>query len=74
MSWGYREKKAWYVGPAHNHYCCVRCYVPGTNQEPVVDTLTPLPTYYINIELQYSVEKILNYYMQHHRIIIQLVT
>ena len=66
MSWEYRGKQAWYVGPAHNHYCCFRCYVPETNQELVVDTLTfipnktPLPTYEINMELQHSVNKIIN--------------
>ena len=63
LSWGYRGKQAWYVGPAHNHYQCFRCYVPETNQEVVVDTLTfipqkiPLPTYDINMQLQDSIDK-----------------
>ena len=52
------------MGPAHNHYRCFRCYVPDTNQEIVVDTLTfipkkiPLPTYDINTQLQDSIDKI----------------
>ena len=46
LSWEYRGKQAWYVGPAHNHYRCFRCYVPDTNQEIVVDTLTFIPKRY----------------------------
>ena len=66
MSWGYRGKKAWHVGPAHDHYRCLKCYVPdNTNQEVVVDILTfipkkiPFPTYDINMQLKYAIDKII---------------
>ena len=29
--WGPHRKNAWYVGPAMEHYCCYKFYVPKTN-------------------------------------------
>ena len=49
-SWGPHGVVGWYVGPATEHYRCVRVYVPSTFRERISDTVeflphkTPFPT------------------------------
>ena len=42
-SWEYHGKIGWYIGPAKNHYRCVKCYIPSTHAEIVIDTAKFLP-------------------------------
>ena len=42
-SWDKHGKSAWYVGPALDHYRCVRAFIPETGDERVCDTLKYLP-------------------------------
>ena len=42
-SWAPRGNEGWYIGPALDHYRCVKCYFPQTRSERVIDTLTFLP-------------------------------
>jgi hypothetical protein len=32
-SWAYHGKEGWYVGPAMEHYRCVKCYIPTPGRE-----------------------------------------
>ena len=42
-SWEFHGEKRFYVGPAFNHYRCVRCFVPKTQKERITDTVVFLP-------------------------------
>ena len=42
-SWGFHGTDGWYVGPALNHYRCVRCYISGSRQEHIADTVKFYP-------------------------------
>ena len=42
-TWDIHGKEGWYVGPAIEHYRCVRVYLPDTHQERVCDTVKFLP-------------------------------
>jgi len=37
-SWAPHGTKAWYIGPAMNHYRCVEVYIPKTNGIAIADT------------------------------------
>ena len=43
-SWQYHGTEGWYIGPAHDHYRCLTCYLPLTRTEIVSDTVRFLPT------------------------------
>ena len=49
-SWGPHGVLGWYIGPASEHYRCVRIYVPSTFRERISDTVeffphsTPFPS------------------------------
>ena len=44
-SWAYHGNQGWYVGPAPNHYRCVKCYIPTTRSEIISDTIKFIPEY-----------------------------
>ena len=39
----FHGKYAWYVGPASEHYRCVKCYIPSTHSEVISDTVHFFP-------------------------------
>jgi len=42
-SWSFHGKEAWYIGPAPEHYRCVKCYMPSTHSEIISDTVQFFP-------------------------------
>ena len=42
-SFEYRGREGWYIGSSVEHYRCVRCYIPTTNSEIVVDSVEFIP-------------------------------
>ena len=44
-SWTFHGTQGWYIGPALQHYHCVRYYVPTTRSEIVSDTIKFIPEY-----------------------------
>ena len=42
-SWSFHSENGWYIGPAPNHYRCVKCYIPSTRHERIADTVTFFP-------------------------------
>ena len=38
-SWGFKGEEGWYIGPATEHYRCLKCYFPATRSVRVVDTV-----------------------------------
>ena len=64
-SWQYHGRTGWYIGPAHDHYRCFRCFVPSTGKEIVTDSLRFIPQKLIfpkvsiNDTLQDSMNKII---------------
>ena len=44
-SWVYPGLKGWYIGPAPNHYRCLRVYVPEKHSEINTDTVNFIPKY-----------------------------
>ena len=36
--------EGWYIGPAFDHYQCLKCYLPITRTEIISDTVRLLPT------------------------------
>ena len=43
-SWSYHSEDGWYIGPALEHYRCIKCYIPSTRRERIADTVTFFPT------------------------------
>ncbi len=72
-SWDPHGLLAFYVGPAMQHYRCMRCYVPATKAERVTDTVTylphniPLPHATPDIYIQKTLDDILNILKDHTR-------
>ena len=44
-SWAFHGVQGWYVGPAPDHYRCVKCYIPTTRSEIISDTIKFIPEY-----------------------------
>ena len=42
-SWDIHGKDGWYMGPAFEHYRCVRVFIPTTGQERICDTVKFIP-------------------------------
>ena len=42
-SWQYHGTEGWYIGPAHEHYRCLTCYLPITRTKVVSNTVRLLP-------------------------------
>ena len=42
-SWGFHGEDAFYIGPALEHYRCVKCYVPKTRATRISDTVQFFP-------------------------------
>ena len=42
-SWAFHEKNGWTIGPALNHYRCIKTYIPQTRVEIDCDTLAFSP-------------------------------
>ena len=42
-SWAYHGEKGFYVGPATEHYRCLRCFIPKTGRERISDTVAFVP-------------------------------
>ena len=42
-TWDLNGEQGWYVGPAPNHYRCVKCYFPKTRSTRVCETVTFFP-------------------------------
>ena len=64
-TWGFHGERAWYIGPAINHYRCYKCLVPSTSKEVITDTVKfipkkiPFPQLHFNTYLQLAIEKII---------------
>ena len=43
-SWGFHGDEAFYIGPALQHYRCIKCYVPSTKSTRISDTVAFIPT------------------------------
>ena len=43
-SWGFHGDEGFYIGPAMDHYRCVKCYIPKTRAVRVSDTVAFFPT------------------------------
>ena len=41
--WAYHGEDGWYVGPAPEHYRCLKVYIPKTHKERITDTATIVP-------------------------------
>ena len=37
-SWAFHGEQRWYIGPAIDHYRCIKCYIPKTHRECITDT------------------------------------
>ncbi|GFH54654.1 hypothetical protein CTEN210_11130 [Chaetoceros tenuissimus] len=65
-SWGFKGEEGWYIGPATEHYRCLKCYFPVTCSVRVVDTVqlfehnVPIPSTSTEDHLLQSVEDILS--------------
>ena len=42
-SWAFNGEEGWSIGPAMQHYRCIKCYFPITKSERNVDTVTFFP-------------------------------
>ena len=42
-SWAFNGEEGWSIGPAMEHYRCIKCYFPITKSEQNVDTVTFFP-------------------------------
>ena len=42
-SWSLHGKDVWYVGPASEHYRCVKCYISSTHSKVISDTVQFFP-------------------------------
>ena len=42
-SWAFHGEKGYYIGPAPEHYRCVRCFIPKTQKERITDTVAFIP-------------------------------
>ena len=42
-SWAFHGEKGYYIGPAPEHYRCVRCFIPRTQKERITDTVAFIP-------------------------------
>ena len=42
-TWSPNGEEGWTIGPALEHYRCLRCYFPATKSERNVDTVTFIP-------------------------------
>ena len=43
-SWAFHGEDGWFIGPAFEHYRCVKCYVPQTHATQISDTISIIPT------------------------------
>ena len=43
-TWSYHGEEGFYVGPATDHYRCIRCYMPKSHSERITDTVTFIPS------------------------------
>ena len=44
LSWGYHGIKGWYIGPAMDHYRCLKIYMPTLHTTIIADTVAFIPT------------------------------
>ena len=42
-TWAFHGEEVFYVGPAPDHYRCVKCYMPKIHSERTNDTVTLIP-------------------------------
>ena len=42
-SWAFHGEQGWYIGPAVQHYRCLRVYIPKTHAERITDTVQIIP-------------------------------
>ena len=60
-SGGSHGKRCWYIGPAKNHYCCYRVFIPETAIEIIIDTIQfllhkiPFPQTSIDDHLKFAI-------------------
>ena len=43
-SWSFHGDDAWSIGPATEHYRCIKCYIPKTRTTRITDTFSIIPT------------------------------
>ena len=44
LSWGYHGMEGWYIGPAMDHYRCLKIYMPKSHATIIADTVAFIPT------------------------------
>ena len=43
-SWAFHGDDGWSIGPAPQHYRCIKCYIPKTHSTRISDTISIIPT------------------------------
>ena len=43
-SWAVHGEQGWYIGPAFQHYRCIKVYIPKTRAERITDTAALIPS------------------------------
>ena len=65
-SWNFHGKEGWTIGPALEHYRCIKCFMPDTNKEISVDTLSlipkhiPIPTPTLDAQLKATASQLIH--------------
>ena len=65
VSWQFHGTKGWYIGPALQHYRCLKCYLPITQTEIISDTVhlipkhIPIPESNIDNHLRAGINKLI---------------
>ena len=44
LLWGYHGIEGWYIGPAMDHYRCLKIYIPKTHSTIIAETVAFIPT------------------------------
>ena len=64
-SWNFHSKEGWTIGPALEHYRCIKCFMPDTNKEINADTLflipkhIPIPTPTLDAQLKATASQLI---------------
>ena len=65
-SWAVHGEQGWYIGPAFQHYRCIKVYIPKTRAERITDTaaliphMVPIPNANIEDHLRRTADDILH--------------
>ena len=69
-SWAFHGEEGYYIGPAQDHYRCVKCYIPKTRKERISDTVSfipkviPIPQANINDHLRRTADDLIHLFLK----------